>query len=136
MGEVAKMWDEYCHSMVDSSSGMRSLKDMVPNEIMEVEFARVFADLLPAPITRVNGGGAALAGLLGTGMMGGSIVSLVAASLKSAAGRNEVSLVSCTCPPEQDSGRNAHDEEWSGVGDEEHEPEREQEVPCVKGCGY
>ena len=136
MEEVVKMWDEYCHSMVNSSPGMHSLKDIIPNEIIEVEFARVFADLLPAPTTRANGGGAALAGFLGTGMMGGSIVSLVAASLKSAASRSEVSLLSCTCPPERESGGNVHDEGWSGVGDEEHESEREQEVPSVSGYGY
>lgn len=136
MDEVAKMWNEYCYSMVDSSPGMHSLKDMVPNEIMEVEFARVFADLLPAPTARANGSGAALAGFLGTGMMGGSIVSLVAASLKGAAGRSEISLVSCACPPERESDGNVHDEEWSGVGDEEPEPERVQEAPCAGGYGY
>ncbi|KAI5786442.1 hypothetical protein DFH27DRAFT_603688 [Peziza echinospora] len=102
-----------------------SLDDLVPEEVKEVEFARVFADLVggvgggynsgggaagggvglgnsgtgAASSTCAGGSGGGLGGFLGTGSMGASIASLVAASLKSAPNRSDLSLVACTCPP-------------------------------------
>lgn len=105
---------------------MGSLAAMVPDEIAEVEFARVFADLVTGPDFRnSSGSGVTIAGFLGQGAMGASIASLgmVGASVRNAmAGRSEVSLLSCTCPPESASMTfedNLQDGDWSGIGDEE-----------------
>lgn len=115
MNYVVKLWKEY---IVSGSPVLGSLEDMVPNEIAEVEFARVFADLLPVPVSRnIGGNRTAMAGV------GGSIASLVTASLKSAAaGRSEVSLVSCVGPSEcflRALDDNLQDGDWSGIGDDE-----------------
>ncbi|RPB27152.1 hypothetical protein L211DRAFT_610481 [Terfezia boudieri ATCC MYA-4762] len=98
MDHVAKLWQEYNQL---SSSGMESLAAIVPDEIMEVEFASVIADLVAAPDFRnSNSSGATIAGFLGQGPMGASIagLSMVGASVRNAvAGRSEVPLLSCNC---------------------------------------
>jgi len=99
---------------------------MVPDEIMEVEFASVFADLVAVlDFRNSSSSGATIAGFLGQGAMGASIASLsmVGASVRNAvAGRSEVSLLSCTCPPKSTSMTfedNLQDGDWSRIGDEE-----------------
>ncbi|KAF8424579.1 hypothetical protein EV426DRAFT_573802 [Tirmania nivea] len=121
MNNVAKLWEEYNKS---GSSGMGSLAAMVPDEIAEVEFARVLAGVVAAPGFRSSGNGPTITGLLGQGAMGASIASLsmVGASVRNAvSGKSEVSLLSRTCPPESVSRtfeNNLQDGDWSGVGDE------------------
>ena len=109
---------------------MGILAAMVPDEIMEVEFARVFADLVAVPdFKNSSGSGATIAGFLGQGAMSASIASLsiVGASVRSVvAGRSEVSLLSCTCPSESVPTTfedNLQDGDWSGIGDEKETSE-------------
>jgi len=122
MDHVVKLWEEF---NLSGNSGIGSLAAMIPDEIVEVEFARVFADLVAAPDFRnSSGSGTRIAGFLGQGAMNMSIASLsiVGASVRNAvAGKSEVSLVACTCPPGPLSMAiedNLQDGDWSGIGDE------------------
>ena len=150
MDEVVSLWKDHCSEnsraggKVGGGGGMGNLEDMIPDEVVEVEFARVYGDLLVGGAAATNrsaerNGAGALVGFLGSG---GSIASLVASSLKNAAAaRSEVSLACCTCAPASLAKRGeepAQADEWSAFGDDgdslEESEAVEDEIPCGDSC--